>query len=184
MLTVGALPDVCGEVSCPCRYVSSTTNIARALQVGMASLPSEGARRLVLLSDGNENVGAAAEAALMAQSLGVQIFSLPLGRPAHEPEVRVDKLIVPAQVKGGTPYRVEAVVASTIETPASLELFRDGTLVDRREVTLQPGKIRVRAVDISNLRGLKPRHAGLSRYPNGKGPTWTVTLVRCTLLLI
>ena len=94
----------------------------------------------MLLSDGNENVGSAAEAALIARSLGVQIFSLPLGRPAQEPEVRVDKLIVPAQVKGGTPYRVEAVVFSTIETPASLELFRDGALVDRLEVTLRPGK--------------------------------------------
>ena len=31
--------------------------LARAIQVGIASFPSEGARRLVLLSDGNENVG-------------------------------------------------------------------------------------------------------------------------------
>jgi len=35
---------------------------------------------------------------------------------------------------------VEAVVVSTIETPASLELFRDGTLVDRLEVTLRPAE--------------------------------------------
>ena len=72
----------------------------------------------MLLSDGNENVGSAAEAALIARSLDVQLFSLPLGRPTQEPEVRVDKLIVPAQVHGGMPYRVEAVVVSTIETPA------------------------------------------------------------------
>src|SRR5215831_11062789 len=120
----------------------TATNIARAIQVGIASFPPEGARRLVLLSDGNENVGSAADAALIARSLDVQLFALPLGRPAQEPEVRVDKLIVPAQVHGGTPYRVEVVVVSTIETPASLELFRDGTLVDRLEVTLRPGKNR------------------------------------------
>ena len=63
----------------------TATNIARAIQVGIASFPSEGARRLVLLSDGNENVGSAAEAALIARSLDVQLFSLPLGRPAQEP---------------------------------------------------------------------------------------------------
>jgi uncharacterized membrane protein len=118
----------------------TATNIARAIQVGIASFPSEGARRLVLLSDGNENVGSAAEAALIARSLDVQLFALPLGRPTQEPEVRVDKLIAPPQVQGGMPYRVQAVVVSTIETPASLELFRDGTLVDRLEVTLRPGK--------------------------------------------
>jgi hypothetical protein len=49
----------------------TATNMARAIQVGIASFPAEGARRLVLLSDGNENVGSAAEAALIARSLDV-----------------------------------------------------------------------------------------------------------------
>jgi Ca-activated chloride channel homolog len=133
----------------------TATNIARAIQVGIASFPSEGARRLVLLSDGNENVGSAAEAALIARSLDVQLFSLPLGRPTQEPEVRVDKLIVPAQVHGGMPYRVEAVVVSTIETPASLELFRDGTLVDRLEVTLRPGKNRYQFQQYASAEGVQ-----------------------------
>jgi Ca-activated chloride channel family protein len=133
----------------------TSTNIARAIQVGIASFPSDGARRLVLLSDGNENVGSAAEAALIARSLGVQIFALPLGRPAHEPEVRVDKLMVPAQVKGGMPYRVEAIVFSTIEMPASLELFREGTLVDRLEVTLRPGKNRYQFLQHASTEGVQ-----------------------------
>lgn len=118
------------------------TNIARALQVGMASFPAEGARRLVLLSDGNENAGNASEAAVMARALGVEVFVLPLGRPAQEPEVRVDKLIVPPHLKAGMPYQVEAVIFSTLTTPASLELVRDGALIHRLDVTLQPGKNR------------------------------------------
>jgi hypothetical protein len=225
------LSDVTSQIE------GTATNIARAIQVGIASFPSEGVRRLVLLSDGNENVGAAAEAALIARSLGVQVFALPLGRPAHESEVQVDKLLVPAQVKGGTPYRVEAVVSSTSETPASLVLFREGALVDRLKVTLRPGKNRypflqsasaegvqlyqlvvnslqdtipdnnrwqaftevvgrpklllvydppersTALVEALRAHGLKPRYAGLSRYPNGKDTIWTVTLVSCTLLL-
>jgi len=144
-----ALSEVSSQVE------GTATNIARAIQVGIASFPVEGARRLVLLSDGNENVGSAAEAALIARSLDVQLFSLPLGRPAQEPEVRVDKLIVPAQVHGGTPYRVEAVVVSTIETPASLELFRDGALVDRLEVTLRPGKNRYQFQQYASAEGVQ-----------------------------
>ena len=144
-----ALSDITSQVE------GTATNMARAIQVGIASFPSEGARRLVLLSDGNENVGAAAEAALIARSLGVQVFALPLGRPTQEPEVRVDKLMVPAQVKGGTPYRVEAVVFSTIETPASLELFREGALVDRLEVTLRPGKNRYQFLQSATAEGVQ-----------------------------
>lgn len=120
----------------------TATNIARAIQVGLASFPPEGARRLVLLSDGNENVGSAAETALIARSLGAEIFSVPLGRPPGEPEVRVENLLVPAQIKASTPYRVEAIVFSTLATSASLELFREGAFVGRQEVTLQPGKNR------------------------------------------
>lgn len=131
-----AVPELSSEV------VQTSTNIARAIHVGLASFPPEGQRRLVLLSDGNENVGAASAAALIARSLGTAIYPLPLGRPPGEPEVRVENLIVPAQAKGGEPYRVEVVVFSTFEVPVSLELFRGGAFVGRQEVTLQPGKNR------------------------------------------
>ncbi len=74
----------------------------------------------MLLSDGNENVAAAADTAFVARSLGAEIFSLPLGRLPGEPEVRVDNLLVPSQVKAGAPYHVEAVVFSTFETACIL----------------------------------------------------------------
>lgn len=133
----------------------AATNIARAIQVGIASFPSTGARRLVLLSDGNENVGSAAEAALLARSLGVQLFALPLGRTTQEPEVRVDKLVAPAQVKAGMPYRVEAIVSSTVATSASLELFREGLLIHQREVDLQPGKNRYPLPQYADTEGVQ-----------------------------
>jgi uncharacterized membrane protein/Mg-chelatase subunit ChlD len=131
-----SLRDISTEVD------GTATNIARAIQVGLANFPADGARRLVLLSDGNENVAAAAEGAFVARSLGAEIFSFPLGRPPGEPEVRVDNLLVPSQVKAGAPYRVEAVVFSTFETSASLELLRQGVFVGHQEVMLHPGKNR------------------------------------------
>lgn len=132
----------------------SSTNIARAIQIGLASFPAEGARRLVLLSDGNENVAAAADAALIARSLGANIYSLPLGRPPGESEVRAENLIVPGRIKAGEPHRVEAVVFSTRETFASLELFRDGTFIGRQEVMLQPGKNRYSFVQSAGEEGV------------------------------
>jgi uncharacterized membrane protein len=144
-----ALSEITSQVA------GTTTNIARALQVGMASFPAEGERRLVLLSDGNENAGTATDAGLIARALGVAIFALPLGRPAHEPEVRVEKLIVPPHLKGGMPYRVEAVIFSTVETSASVELLREGTLVDRADVTLQPGKNRYQFPQYASTEGVQ-----------------------------
>ncbi len=142
------LSEIASEVD------GAATNIARALQVGLASFPTEGTRQLVLLSDGNENVASAADAAIIARSLGTKIFSLPLGRPLGEPEVRVQNLIVPGRVKAGTPYRVEAVVFSSFETPVSLELFRGGRFAGRQEVTLQAGKNRFSFLQRTNEEGV------------------------------
>jgi Mg-chelatase subunit ChlD len=132
----------------------TSTHIARAVQIGMASFPAAGARRLVLLSDGNENVGSAAEAALIARSLGAAIFAVPLGQPSAEPEVRVENLVVPTQVKIGTPYWVEALVFSTVETRAQLDLSRGGTFVGQQEVELKPGKNRFRFLQQADAEGV------------------------------
>ncbi len=132
------LQEIASEVE------GSATHVARAIQAGIASFPPDGARRLALLSDGNENVGSAAEAALIARSLGSAIYPLPLGQDSGGQEVRVEKLVVPRQVQAGAPYQVEAMVVSTVETTASLELFRGGAFAGRQEVTLTPGKNRVR----------------------------------------
>ena len=144
-----SLPEIASEVD------GSATNIARALLVSAAGFPTEGAKRLVLLSDGNENVASAAEAVLIARSLGVSVFPVPLGREQQEPEVRVEKLITPKQVHMGTPYHVEAVVFSSLETPASLELFREGSFVARQEVVLRPGKNRHRFLEQAKAEGMQ-----------------------------
>jgi Ca-activated chloride channel family protein len=142
------VPEIASEVD------GAATNIARALQVGLASFPSEGARQLVLLTDGNENVASAMDAAVIARSLGTAVSALPLGRPPGEPEVRVQNLILPKQVKAGEPFRVEAVVYSSLKTPASLELFRGGHFAGRQEVTLEPGKNRFSFQQRTNQEGV------------------------------
>jgi Ca-activated chloride channel family protein len=142
------LSDIASEVD------GTSTHIARAIQLGMASFPADGARRLVLLSDGNENVGSATETALIARSLGAAIFSLPLGQPSAEPEVRVENLVVPTQVHIGMPYWVEAIVFSTMETGARLDLSRAGTFVGQQDVVLKPGKNRLRFLQHAEAEGV------------------------------
>ena len=61
---------------------SHGTNLEAALRDGAASLPAGMVPRLVLLSDGNENLGSAARAIWQAQQLGVPVDTVPLaGRP-------------------------------------------------------------------------------------------------------
>jgi len=55
------------------------TDLAAAIRLGTAAFPETGQKRLVVLSDGNENIGDAMAAAAAAKPLGVSIDVVPLG---------------------------------------------------------------------------------------------------------
>jgi Mg-chelatase subunit ChlD len=123
--------------------VTVRTDIAGALQLALALFPDEGARRLVLLSDGRENVGHAVNQAELAAAHGVELTYVPLGDPAGEVEVLIESLDAPADVRQGQRFDLTAVVRSTAATAATLRVFADGQLVHSREVRLQEGTQRL-----------------------------------------
>jgi uncharacterized membrane protein len=91
----------------------SYTDIGAALKLGMASFPEGTAKRIVLISDGNENLGNAEEQARLARSLGVQIDVLPLaaGR-RNEDEVLVERVDAPSLVEQGGQVPIRVLVRS------------------------------------------------------------------------
>src|SRR5437764_1037992 len=62
----------------PIRDIGSGTNIAEAIQVGLATLSKDAMHRLLLLSDGNATMGDTEAAINAANAAGVQIDVAPL----------------------------------------------------------------------------------------------------------
>ena len=61
------------------------TDLAAAIRLGTAAFPETGQKRLVLLTDGNENVGDAMGAVLAGhQQLGVTVDVVPMGVAARQ----------------------------------------------------------------------------------------------------
>jgi uncharacterized membrane protein/Mg-chelatase subunit ChlD len=117
------------------------TDLAGAIRLAMAAFPEDAQKRVVLLSDGNENLGNAAEEALAAASTGVQIDTVPITYEyAHE--VMLDKLIVPSEAKEGEPLDAEVIASSTYETDGTLRFWQDGGYIGEQKVHLVPGKNR------------------------------------------
>jgi uncharacterized membrane protein len=118
---------------------SQSTDIGAAIKLALAAFPREGARRIVLLSDGNENGGSAREAAQRAQVEGADIHVVPL-RSDHPAEALVERLVIPQEVKFGESFLVRIVAWSAKAAPGRLSLYRDGEFVGSQPVKLTPGK--------------------------------------------
>jgi Mg-chelatase subunit ChlD len=126
------------RLSPPSNVDPSSTDIAAAVRAGLAVLPPASARRIVLVSDGQENQEKADTAAALAAAAGVQLMAMPLNS-VRGPEVLVRGLDAPNQLREGERFSVSAEVQSNVTSTGTLYLLVDGGLVGSQDVTVQPG---------------------------------------------
>ena len=124
--------------------ITTRTDIASALQLAQAILPGEGARRIVLLSDGRENLGQAMEQAALAATSQVELRYVPLGGPAGEVEVLLDTLDAPAEARQGERIELTIEINSSAAVNAGLRIFADDASGSSRRIwPCQPGTNRI-----------------------------------------
>lgn len=119
---------------------ATESNLGEGLALARASFPPGGARRVVLLTDGNETRGDAIEEVrtLLAEGVDVQVVPLEYER---EREVHVEKLVAPAQAPQGEPVPIRLLVHSTHEdVPARVRFFVDEQEIFSEDVTLAKGR--------------------------------------------
>lgn len=115
------------------------TDIAGAVRLGTAAFPEMGQKRLVLLTDGNENVGNALNAVDAARALNTTIDVVPLG-VTRTGDVAVQKVTLPSKLKTGQPFEVSVFVNSDVERDATLRLFQNDRFIGEQPVRLEAGK--------------------------------------------
>ena len=115
------------------------TNLAQALQLGLATAPSGQANRFVLLTDGRQNQGNALAVAQAAKDAGADIYYVPAPLTFTQ-EVVVESMVLPQEVKFGEPFQAKVVAWSQAETQGRLSLYRNGEFLGSQVVRLSPGK--------------------------------------------
>ena len=115
------------------------TDIAGAIQLGTAAFPETGQKRLVLMSDGNENIGDAMMALLTAKDLGVTMDVVPLGVDRGN-DVSVQKFSMPTKLKQGQVFEGKITIQADAPGKAVMYIQRDDKLLAQQEVELSPGK--------------------------------------------
>ncbi len=127
------------------------TNLAAAIKLAQASLPEDSSKRIVIVSDGNENLGDALEQARAAAESGIGIDVVPIYYHARA-EVSVEKLAIPSDVRQGQPFDMRVVLNNSAEATAEDSGEVSGVLrvsqttegqpltLSEQRVTIGPGK--------------------------------------------
>ena len=121
----------------------SFTDIGAAVRLGLASFQEGGARRLVLISDGNENRGNALAAAQVAKLNGIPIDVVPL-RYEFDNEILVDRIDAPSDTPPDQDVPIRVVIRNYTSDQVRGTLFLSrlvGAQTERvsQSVTLEPG---------------------------------------------
>jgi len=121
------------------------TNLSEALRLAKSSFPSGLGRKIVVLSDGNENVGEAETEidSLRADGVRVDVAPTALGQGANGVpvgEAMVDDVSLPTRARQDQPFNVRVVVSSTVAQTGTLTLTRDGQPLGAQTVQLKAGK--------------------------------------------
>jgi uncharacterized membrane protein len=116
------------------------SDLSRAIDTAMALFPSDGARRLLLLTDGNETGGDSRRDLPWLRAADVRVDAATPPR-AHAAAVRIDKLVAPPIVGADCTVPVRAIVQNPGKLqPAVLNLYLDEQIADSTAVELQPGR--------------------------------------------
>ncbi|MEA1952013.1 MAG: VWA domain-containing protein, partial [Planctomycetota bacterium] len=127
------------------------TNLSGAMRLAQASFPEDAAKRIVIVSDGNENLGDALKQAQAVSGSGIGIDVVPI-RYESRSEVSVQRLTIPSDVRRGQPFDMKVVVNNSSKPRAGAageisgrivlsQLVGDRTQVlSDEKVVLPPGK--------------------------------------------
>jgi Ca-activated chloride channel family protein len=114
------------------------TNLEEALQLALSTFPLQGQRRILLISDGNENQGHALTEALRARESGVAVFTAPAGGTAPL-SVQLENVASPQDVFSGERFPLTVRLTSGNAMKARIWMTSEGQEIATTNADLVAG---------------------------------------------
>lgn len=118
--------------------VGDQTDARAALRLALNTGAIGEAKAFYLFTDGNFNRGDTREILDAAQAAGHKLHAVALDRPIP-PEVAATDITIPSTVRVNQGFSADVRVASTVETPARIAVYRDGFAAAEFTQQLHPG---------------------------------------------
>lgn len=126
------------EVAISAQVDGGHTDIEAGLRLALGLIPPDRAGRVVLVSDGNENLGEVAEQLLAAEAGRVVVDVLPL-RTRSQHDALVADVRVPDEARREEPFQVHVDVHASDLADAELTVMVDNEPVESRSLALSAG---------------------------------------------
>ncbi|MGB8956510.1 MAG: VWA domain-containing protein, partial [Tumebacillaceae bacterium] len=117
------------------------TNLAGGLRLADGLFEPGYRQRVVLLSDGEQNIGDAVTEARFLKERGIRVDVVPMHRELGA-EVLVSSASVPSTLYQGEKFALNVALDSTVATGAELRVYEDNRPVAKSQVDLQKGESR------------------------------------------
>ncbi|HWB08317.1 MAG TPA: VWA domain-containing protein [Pirellulales bacterium] len=124
-----------------------STNLAGAIKLAQATFPEDAAKRIVMVSDGNQNMGDALDQARHVAEAGVGIDVQPVLFTSNS-EVLVEKITLPPDVRKGQPFDLRVVLNNTTQPAEGESGIIKGKLIVSQRTDDQPQVIAEEAIEL------------------------------------
>ena len=144
----GDIPSI-GRVESAYDLNASATSLESAFKLAKASFPEDTARRVVIVSDGNENLGdgLSMAQAMTGDGIGIDVVAVELFAQA---EVSVEKVAIPSDIRRGQEFEAKVVLNADVSdqnakpVTGKLSISQSSSdrqiLIGEQQITLEPGK--------------------------------------------
>jgi uncharacterized membrane protein/Mg-chelatase subunit ChlD len=120
----------------------SGTDIADAFDRALSSFAPHHLKRLVLLTDGNENAGRMMDLVPRLKQAGVRVHTLPIAARTNR-DVWVETILAPTRIAAEETFPMEVHVYSQVDTEAEVEVKQGEESLGSRQVPLRQGINRI-----------------------------------------
>lgn len=129
-------------------YVNSShTNISDGLTLGSTIIDEKTKKRIVLISDGNENIGDAQKSARSLSALSIPVDVYYTASDITD-EAQITSVNVPKAINKNSGYQIDVNIYSLSENSGNLLIYRNDKLIVKEEIELKEGENRLVFSDV------------------------------------
>lgn len=136
------------------------TDISSGLQMASALMPNDTQKRVLLMTDGNQNLGEAVERARGLSLQGIRVDGV-FFDTNPDMEVQISALDLPTKLYQNEAYDIKVIIESTVNTSGNIRLYSNRTLIGEQKVEIQKGENRFIFRDTATESGIKTYEAEL-----------------------